>query len=145
MVKTLEDMRDVTQHGPEGTEVKLKCVKEPVEEPIVSIECDTDWSTSGGVEDVRSSYIEKVTRERSARNISVDKWLTVPALETDEKKQWLKQRRAKIGEACKLVLPRWRKQMAKAGLLSSRSQLLCALVPASGGTKVKDRMLQSAA
>ena len=50
MVKILEDMRDVTQHGPEGCEVQLRCVKEPVWEPIVSIECDTDWSG----EDVRS-------------------------------------------------------------------------------------------
>ena len=85
-----------------------------------------------------------MTRERTPRNISVDKWLTPPALETDQKKQWEKRRRAKMVEACKVLLPRWRNQMDKAGVLSSRSQLLCSLVPAAGGTQIKNRMLQSA-
>ena len=53
-----------------------------------------------------------------------------------------KQRRAKMNEALKVLLPRWRKQVAKASLGSSRAQVLHALIPCAGVTKVKDKLLQ---
>ena len=141
-VKTLDDMHDPTQHGPEGTEVKLKCVAQPIEEVSVAIDCDADWSTSAGVAAVASAAVEKLVRERTARNISVDKLLTIPVEAKATMKQ--KQRRAKMNEALKVLLPRWRKQVAKASLGSSRAQLLHALIPCAGVTKVKETLMQEA-
>ena len=54
------------------------------------------------------------------------------------------QRRAKMNEALQVLLPRWRKKVAKPSLGSSRAQLLHALVPCPGVTNVKEKLLQEA-
>ncbi len=146
-VTCVEDMEDVTQHGPLGTMVRLECCKdtdpEGVEEGAVELECDVDFSSE--LADVGSAYIEKQRGDTFRRNIEVDKFLT-PAkkVETKGKAKAKVIKRAKIKESLKILLPAWRAKARKDGLKCSRKQLLEALVPGAGLKGKQQRILQDA-
>ena len=146
-VKTVEDMEDVTQHGDLGCKVQLECLKEQhpdgIEEPSVVLECDADLSSEMPDD---KSFLEQINAEvEQRRKRAVDEFLSTQVKAGDKKKKEKQQARAKIKDALRVLLPRWRKQMRVEGLKFSRKQLLEALVPRAGEKGKRKTMLIKAA
>ena len=146
-VEKLEDMEDVTQHGPEGFKVELECLKEKypdgIEEPSVSLSCDVDLS-SEMPEDV-SFFVQLKAEVENRRKRAVDEFLSSQVKGTEQKKKEKQIKRMKIKAALKVLLPSWRRKMRKDGLKFSRQQLLETLVPKAGVKgKAKQTLLKAA-
>ena len=146
-VKTIEDMEDVTQHGPLGFKVKLECLKEAhpdgIEEPSVELECDVDLSSE--MPDETSFYLQLKAEVENRRKRAVDEFLSSQVKAASEKLKEKQKKRMKIKAALKVLLPTWRKKIRKETVKFSRKQLLEALVPKAGERgKTKTVLLKAA-
>ena len=146
-VRTIEDMEDVTQHGPLGCKVKLECLKEEypdgIEEPSVTLECDVDLSSE--MPDEESFYVQLRAEVENRRKRAVDEFLSSQVKAASEKLKEKQKKRAKIKAALKVLLPSWRKKIRKETVKFSRKQLLEALVPRAGEKGKPKKLLLKAA
>ena len=138
-VTSVEDMEDPTQHGDFGCKVKLSCYQPKISEPHIEITGDVDVSEELPGDLPQSVEIKSAAEDR--RRGAIDEYLSTQKKAPES--QAKKDNRAKIKQAYKELLPKWREDMR--ALEVSRKQLLEALIPIAGETNKRKRLLEEAA
>ena len=110
-VRQVEDLEDITAHGPLGSKAMLECCKEVcpdgIEEPHIVLECDIDVSEKLPHEPGSLLHWRAILQSR--RRVAVDKHLSSQRLL--DRAALKAEQRQKIKQSLKVLLPAWREKM----------------------------------